>query len=293
MSTAAPTSKQHLVIDGSRMAYVETGTGDPIVFLHGNPTSAYLWRNVTPHVAHLGRVLTPDLIGMGDSDKVPNPGPDSYTFAEHRRYLDRWFETVGATSRVTLVLHDWGSALGFDWARRHPDAVHAVAYLEALVRPIAWSELGSARPLFEALRSPAGDDMVLQNNLFVETMLPGGVLTPLTQQVMDEYRRPFAQPGEARRPTLTWPRQIPIDGQPADVAAVVDSYSRWLAHCPIPKLFINGDPGAGLVGAAREYCRTWPNQTEVTVPGSHYLPEDSPEPIGRALASWLTGLAQR
>jgi haloalkane dehalogenase len=293
MSTAKPMSKSHVTVDGSRLAYVETGRGDPIVFLHGNPTSSYLWRNVIPHVAHLGRGLAPDLIGMGDSDKLPNPGPGSYTFVEHRRYLDRWFELVGATSRVTLVLHDWGSALGFDWARRHPDAVLAIAYLEALVRPIAWADLGPARPLFEALRSPAGEDMVLGNNFFVETMLPAGVLTPLAPEVMAAYRRPFAEPGEGRRATLTWPRQIPIDGEPTDVAAIVDAYSRWLADSPIAKLFINGEPGAGLVGAAREYCRAWPNQTEITVPGSHFLPEDSAELIGEALASWLSDIARR
>jgi len=287
MSTAEPASKSHVTIDGLRLAYIETGSGDPIVFLHGNPTSSYLWRNVIPHVAHLGRALAPDLIGMGDSDKLADPGPDSYTFAEHRRYLDQWFKAVGATSRVTLVLHDWGSALGFDWAHRHPGAVKAIAYLEALVLPIGWADLGPARPLFEALRSTAGEAMVLQNNFFVETMLPGGVLTPLTTEVMAAYRRPFAEPGEGRRPTLTWPRQIPINGSPADVAVVVDDYGRWLTHSPIPKLFINGEPGAALTGAARDFCRTWPNQTEVTVPGSHFLPEDSADQIGLALASWL------
>jgi haloalkane dehalogenase len=290
LNTHTQTTKHHVTIAATRMAYLEAGSGDPIVFLHGNPTSSYLWRNVIPHVADLGRCLAPDLIGMGDSDKLPDAGPHSYTFAEHRRYLDRWFALIAATSRVTLVMHDWGSALGFDWAHRHPHAVRAIAYLEAMVRPIGWADLGPARPLFEALRSPAGEEMVLQNNMFVEAVLPGGVLTPLAPEVMAEYRRPFAEPGESRRPTLTWPRQIPIDGEPADVTAIVDAYSRWMAHNPIPKLFINGNPGAGLVGPARDYCRTWPNQTEVTVAGSHFLPEDSAEPIGRALAAWLTQL---
>jgi haloalkane dehalogenase len=270
------------------MAYVEMGSGDPVVFLHGNPTSSYLWRNVLPDVARLGRVLAPDLVGMGDSDKLPDSGPGSYTFVEHRRYLDGWFDAVGVHDRVTLVLHDWGSALGFDWAHRHPGAVDGIAYLEAIVRPLASSDLGPVGALLTALRSPGGEDLVLRDNVFVERVLPAGVLAPLADEVLAEYRRPFAEPGEGRRPTLTWPRQIPIDGEPSDVAAVVDGYSRWLAGTSVPKLFVNGDPGAALVGDARELCRTWPNQTEVTVPGLHFLPEDSADAIARHLHSWLT-----
>jgi haloalkane dehalogenase len=291
MTTAAPTPKNHITIDGSRIAYIETGHGDPIVFLHGNPTSSYMWRNVIPHIAHLGRCLAPDLIGMGDSDKLPDPGPSSYTFAQHRHYLDQWFDQVAATSTVTLVLHDWGAALGFDWARRHPTAVHAIAYFEAIVRPLDWSDLGPARPIFEALRSPAGERMVLDDNFFVETLLPSGVRNPLGADVLAEYRRPFTQPGESRRPTLTWAREIPIDGNPANMAATVSAYSRWMANAPIPKLFINADPGAVLVDAARDHCRQWPNQTEITVIGNHLLTEDSADPIGTHLAAWLTAIA--
>jgi len=281
--------KRHASVDGRRMAYVEMGSGDPIVFLHGNPTSSYLWRNVLPHLAGLGRLLAPDLIGMGDSDKLPDSGPGSYTFVEHRRYLDAWFDMVGAHDRITLVLHDWGSALGFDWARRHQDAVVGIAYLEAIVRPVGLSDLGAAGALLAALRSPDAEDLVLQDNIFVEQVLPAGVLTPLADEVMAEYRRPFAEPGEGRRPTLAWPQQIPLDGEPADVATIVGQYGRWMAGSSVPKLFINGDPGAALVGPAREFCRRWPNQTEVTVPGRHFLPEDSADPIGRHLRSWLTG----
>jgi len=287
MNIGSGRDKRHVSVEGRRIAYVEMGTGDPIVFLHGNPTSSYLWRNVLPSLAQLGRALAPDLIGMGDSDKLPDSGPDSYTFVEHRRYLDGWFDAVGVHSKVTLVLHDWGSALGFDWARRHPRAVDGIVYLEAIVRPAALSELGAASALLSGLRSPAGEDLVLQQNVFVENVLPAGVLTPLADDVLAEYRRPFAEPGESRRPTLTWARQIPIDGEPADVAAIVDSYSKWMASASVPKLFIDGDPGAALVGAAREYCRTWPNQTEVIVPGLHFLPEDSAEPIARHIHSWL------
>ena len=281
-------------VHGLRLAYVEAGGGDPIVFLHGNPTSSFVWRDVIPAVAHLGRCLAPDLPGMGDSDKLPGSGPGSYTLADHRRYLDGWFDAVGVTDRVTLVLHDWGSALGFDWARRHPAAIQAIAYMEAIVQPIGWQDLPPGFPdLLRALRSPAGEEMILQDNLFVERLLPAGVLRPLPPEVLAEYRRPFAQPGEGRRPTLTWPRQIPIDGEPAEVAAVVTRYASWMAENMIPKLFVNADPGATLTGAQRQFCRTWPNQREITVPGIHLVQEDSARQIGLALAEWVSGHARR
>ena len=283
--------KRSVVVNGRRMAYVERGVGDPIVFLHGNPTSSYLWRRVIPEVEHLGRCLAPDLIGMGDSDKLPDSGPHSYTYVQHRQYLDGWFEAAGATGPVTLVVHDWGSALGFDWASRHPDAVRAIAYMEAIVRPATWAEWpAAATDIFRAFRSPRGEEMVLDKNLFVEAVLPASVLSPLAPEVLDEYRRPFAEPGEGRRPTLTWPRQIPIEGEPADVDAIVRDYGEWLASSPVPKLFVNADPGAILVGAQRDWCRTWPNQQEVTVPGIHFVQEDSGPQIGRAIADWLSPL---
>ena len=286
--------KRSVVVNGRRMAYVERGVGDPIVFLHGNPTSSFLWRRVIPEVEHLGRCLAPDLIGMGDSDKLPDSGPHSYTYVQHRQYLDGWFEAAGATGPVTLVVHDWGSALGFDWASRHPDAVRAIAYMEAIVRPATWAEWpAAATDIFRAFLSPRGEEMVLDKNLFVEAVLPASVLTPLTPEVLDEYRRPFAEPGEGRRPTLTWPRQIPIEGEPADVDAIVRDYGEWLASSPVPKLFVNADPGAILVGAQRDWCRTWPNQQEVTVPGIHFVQEDSGPQIGRAIADWLAPLLKR
>jgi haloalkane dehalogenase len=285
-------TKQRQEVLGRTMAYVEAGTGDPIVFLHGNPTSSYLWRNVIPHVQDLGRCIAPDLIGMGDSDKLPNSGPNSYTFVEHRQYLDGLLERLGVRQRVTFVVHDWGSALGFDWANRHRDSVRGVAYMEAIVRPSTWADFpGQARPMFEALRSPAGDAMVLEQNMFVERALPGSVLRQLTDAEMAEYRRPFLEPGESRRPTLTWPRQIPIDGEPADVDAIVRSYSEWLAATPVPKLFIRGEPGALLgTGPGVDFCRTWQQQKEVTVAGIHFIQEDSHEAIGQALADWLRAL---
>jgi haloalkane dehalogenase len=293
MISTAGAAKQRATVYGKAMAYLEVGAGDPIVFLHGNPTSSYLWRNIVPHTAALGRCLAPDLIGMGDSDKLEPSGPDSYRFVEHRRYLDAWLDAVGVGERVTFVVHDWGSALGFDWANRHRDRVKAIAYMEAIVRPLTWAEWPEPiRKLFQGFRSAAGEAMVLDKNVFVERVLPGSVLRGLTAEEMAVYRRPYLEPGEGRRPTLTWPRQIPLDGEPADVVAIVQAYADWLAHTDLPKLFVNAEPGAILVGAQREFCRAWPNQAEVTVQSSHFIQEDSPDEIGRALAGWLARLGR-
>ena len=283
--------KKHLTVMGKSMAYCEMGEGDPILFLHGNPTSSYLWRNIMPFAADLGRCLAPDLIGMGDSDKLDNPGPESYRFVEHRAYLDAWIEAVGVTDNVTLVIHDWGSALGFDWARRNADRVKAFAYMEGIVRPVLWEEWNQqSRPVFEGFRSEAGEAMVLRKNVFVEKVLPGSVLRGLTEAEMTVYRRPFLTPGEDRRPTLSWPRQIPLAGEPREVVDIVQEYADWMATNDLPKLFVNAEPGAILVGAQREFCRGWKNQTEVTVRGSHFIQEDSPTEIGEALHAWLSAL---
>jgi haloalkane dehalogenase len=291
LSSTVPLPKQRARVLGRTMAYLEVGRGDPIVLLHGNPTSSYLWRNIIPHLGSLGRCIAPDLIGMGDSDKLPDSGPGSYTFVEHRRYVDALLDQLGVAERVTFVGHDWGAALAFDWANRHRDAVRGIAYMEAIVRPYRWAEYPpQARPIFEALRSPAGEEMVLQGNSFIERNLPATVLRTLGDEEMDEYRRPFREPGEARRPTLSWPRQIPIDGQPADVAAIVAAYADWLPGSEVPKLFVRAEPGT--YGAdVLAFCRSWRNQTEVAVRGHHTPQEDSPDEIGRAIASWLSGLA--
>src|SRR5581483_11598169 len=262
---ADPHPRRRVSVLDSEMAYVDTGAGDPVVFLHGNPTSSYLWRNVIPHVTPVGRCLAPDLIGMGDSGRPP---ACSYRFVDHARYLDAWFEALGLT-RVTLVVHDWGSALGFHWAHRHPERVRGIAYMEALVRPVTWAEWPEvARHVFHAMRSPGGEEMVLTKNIFVERILPRSVLRGLGEAEMAVYRRPYLEPGESRRPTLTWPRQIPIEGEPADVVAIADAYARWLATCEVPKLFVNADPGVILIGAQREFCRRWPSQREITVKGA-------------------------
>lgn len=281
-------TKHSIEVLGKRMAYVEMGEGDPIIFQHGNPTSSYLWRNIMPHVKDRGRCIALDLIGMGDSEKLEDSGPDRYTFAEHSRYFDAALEALGVTDKVTLVIHDWGSALGFHWANRHRDRVKAICYMEAIVRPISWDDFPEAsRGVFQGFRSDAGDQMILDANVFVEKVLPGSILRDLSEEEMAVYRRPFLEPGEDRRPTLTWPRQIPIDGEPADVVSVAQAYADWLSTSDIPKLFINAEPGALITGRTREFCRTWPNQSEVTVAGSHFIQEDSPDEIGLALRGWL------
>ena len=283
--------KQFIDVNGKRMAYVEMGDGDPIVFQHGNPTSSYLWRNIMPALAGHGRCVAVDLIGMGDSEKLDDTGPDSYRYVEHRDYLFAAWEQLGITDNVTLVIHDWGSALGFDWACQHPDKVRGIAYMEGIVRPVTWDEWPeAAKGVFQGFRSDAGEQMVLENNVFVERVLPGSVLRGLSDAEMAVYRRPFLQAGEARRPTLTWPRQIPIEGDPADVHEIVAGYARWLSESDVPKLFINAEPGAILTGPQREFCRTFLNQAEVTVAGSHFIQEDSPAEIAAAIADWLQKL---
>lgn len=285
-----PKKKSHAKVLGVPMAYLDVAKGDPIVLLHGNPTSSYLWRKVIPELADLGRCIAPDLIGMGDSAKT-GAGPNSYRFEEHREYLEALLSILGVEKEVVLVGHDWGGVLLFDWGRRNPAAIKGVVYMETIVTPMSaddWPE--SARNIFMAMRSDAGEEMILQKNIFVERVLPSAVLNPLSDETMKEYRRPYLAPGESRRPTLTWPREIPFDGEPADVHEIVKLNERWLATPDVPKLFINADPGSILTGRAREVCRGWENQVEVTVPGQHFVPEDSGEEIGRHIASFLKTL---
>jgi haloalkane dehalogenase len=289
--SAAEPEKQFVEVHGKRMAYVEMGEGDPIVFQHGNPTSSYLWRNIMPHLTSLGRCIAVDLIGMGDSDKLDKPGPDRYRFVEHRDYLFAAWEALGIRDHVTLVIHDWGSALGFDWASRNPDAVLGIAYMEGIVTPMNWDDWpDAAAQIFQGFRSPAGESMILEKNLFVERVLPGSVIRKMSDEEMAVYRRPFETAGEDRRPTLSWPRQIPIEGEPEDVVDIVIEYANWLQETEVPKLFVNAEPGAILIGKQREFCRGFKNQTEVTVPGIHFIQEDSPDAIGRAIAQWRRGI---
>ena len=286
-----PATQQFATINGKRIAYLEAGSGEPIVLLHGNPTSSYLWRNVIPHLEGLGRVIAPDLIGQGDSEKLPEiEGPERYSFQVAFDYLDGLLKHIAADQNVTLVLHDWGSGLGFHWASQNPQAVKGVAYMEAIVAPLSWEDWPeSARGIVQGFRSDKGEDLVLTRNLFVEGVLPSSVLRDLSEEEMAHYRAPFDTPAN-RQPTLNWPRQIPIDGEPPHMVSLVEAYGAFMAESPIPKLFINAEPGSILVGAQRDFCRRWPNQTEVTVEGLHFIQEDSPEAIGRAIADWYPTL---
>jgi haloalkane dehalogenase len=277
-------ARRRVAVLDTEMSYVEIGSGDPIVFLHGNPTSSYLWRNIIPFLAEQGRCLAPDLVGMGQSGKSP---AGAYRFADHARYLDAWFEALNLTRDVVLVLHDWGSALGFHRARRFPEQVQAIAYMEAIIQPRRWEDFPHGRDaMFRALRSAKGEQMVLDENFFVETVLPKSIIRKMTEDEMDAYRAPFKDRA-ARWPTLVWPRELPIDGEPADIVALVEDYGAWLAQSTLPKLFVNAEPGAVLTGRAREFCRSWPNQREATVKGIHYVQEDSPTEIGLALQDFV------
>ena len=285
--STAQLNKEFIEIDGKNMAYHQTGEGLPVVFLHGNPTSSYLWRNIIPIVAKNARCIAPDLIGMGDSEKLKEINDHTYRFFQHRHYLDGFIDSLELKNKVFLVVHDWGSALGFDWANRNRNRIAGIIYMEAIVRPVSWKDWpDAAKPIFKGFRSSEGEEMILKKNLFVEAVLPGSILRKLTEEEMEEYRRPFVLP-EHRLPTLKWPREIPIDGEPKDVAKVVSEYADWLSISDIPKLFIDGDPGAILIGKQRDFCRSWPNQKEIKVSGSHFVQEDSPHEIGEAISEWL------
>jgi haloalkane dehalogenase len=285
--------KKFATVRGRRMAYIDEGQGEAIVFQHGNPTSSYLWRNVMPHCEGLGRLIACDLIGMGDSDKLPESGPQRYTYAEQREYLFGLWDQLALGRTIIFVIHDWGSALGFEWASHHRYRVAGIVYMEGIVTPVTWADWPeNARRAFQGFRSEGGEDMILAKNIFVERVLPGSVIRQMSEEEMAEYRRPFLTAGEDRRPTLTWPRQIPVEGEPADVVRVVEDYSAWLATSDVPKLFINAEPGSILTGRQREVCRAWPNQQEVTVKGLHFIQEDSPDEIGQAVAEFVRGVRE-
>ena len=283
-------NKKYIDVLGKQIAYVEMGEGDPIIFQHGNPTSSYLWRNIMPQLQSLGRCIAMDLIGMGDSEKLEDKGNMTYSYDTHKKYFDGFLDAIGVESNATLVIHDWGSALGFDWANDYPQRVKAICYMEGIVQSMEWEDWNEdAKGIFQGFRSPAGEEMILEKNLFIEAVLPGSILRKLSDAEMNEYRRPFNDK-KSRRPTLDWPRQIPLENDPPEICRIVDSYSQWMAENNIPKLFINAEPGAILIGKQREFCRTWKNQKEVTVKGSHFIQEDSPNEIGNAIFDWLKGI---
>lgn len=285
--------KQFLEVHGKKMAYVDLGSGDAVLFLHGNPTLSYLWRNIMPYVSDTHRAIAPDLIGMGDSEKLSHPNAESYTFVQHRRYLHGFLDELVPEGQVTLVIHDWGSALGFDWARRNPERIKGICFMEAIVGPVkSWDDWPKdARDIFQAMRSPAGEEIVLEKNLFIEAILPSAVMRDLSETEMAVYRMPYLNAGEDRRPTLTWPRQIPIEGEPQEVHDIVSNYAAWLPETEFPKLFINAEPGSILLDPARAFVRSWKHLSEVTVKGTHFIQEDSPHEIGAALRDWIGNIA--
>ena len=283
--------KKKININNKTMSYIDEGEGDAIVFQHGNPTSSYLWRNVMPHLEGQGRLIACDLIGMGDSEKLTKSGPNSYNYFEQRDFLFALFEKLNIGNKVVFVIHDWGSALGFDWSFQNQERVQGIAYMEGIVKPVTWDEWPeNATKVFQGFRSEAGESMVLDKNIFVERVLPSSIMRELSNEEMNEYRRPFLNEGEDRRPTLSWPRQIPIQGEPKEMVEVVENYSNWLSSSDLPKLYINADPGSILIGNQREFCRSWPNQEEVTVKGTHFIQEDSPDEIGKAVSNFVSKL---
>ena len=278
--------KKTVKVLGKNMAYVEKGEGDPIIFQHGNPTSSYLWRNIIPHLENHGKCIAIDLIGMGDSDKLEDEGDNTYSYHVHKKYFDACLKELGVKDDITFVIHDWGSALGFDWAYDNKNNVKGICYMEAIVKTISWEDWPEdGKSIFQGFRSEAGEDLILKKNLFIEGVLPGAIIRNLSDKEMDVYRKPFLKEIE-RRPTLDWPRQIPIDNKPEEVCNTVEDYSLWMSINEIPKLFINANPGSILKGKQREFCRKWKNQEEVTVKGTHFIQEDSPKDIGQAISSW-------
>jgi len=279
--------KSKILVNNKKISYVEMGSGETMLFLHGNPTSSYLWRNIMPYFFDIKRCIAPDLIGMGDSEKLDSNNVGDYNFFTHQKWLNDILESLNLGNNIILVVHDWGSALGFDWAFRNIDRIAGIVYMEGIVRELNWDDWDQkSAPLFKAFRSEAGENMIIEKNIFVERVLPGSVLRGLTEEEMNIYRRPFLNK-EDRRPTLDWPNQIPIEGSPKDVVEVVNNYSKFFMKNDTPKLFINADPGAILIGKQREFCRSWPNQSEITVPGSHFIQEDSPDLIGEGILNWL------
>ncbi|RYG54201.1 MAG: haloalkane dehalogenase [Chitinophagaceae bacterium] len=287
-STSLPLTKKYHIINGLKMAYFDEGKGDAIIFLHGNPASGYIWRNIVPYVRELGRCIVPDLMGMGDSDKFCNAS--DYTFINNQKYLNELLKYLGIDKNIIFVVHDWGAVLAFHWARNHPDAVKGIVYMEALTRPRTWDEVpGAARETFQKLRTVEGEQMILTENSFIEFNLPRTILRTLSQAEMTEYRRPFCKPGEDRRAILNWARQLPLGGEPAEIIEIVTDNSKWLCESNVPKLFIEATPGT-LADAEKNACMLWPNQSHLIVKGHHNLQEDSADEIGAGIAQWLLSI---
>ena len=284
-------TKKYKDIKNSKMAFIDEGSGDTFLFLHGNPTSSFLWRNIAPHVEDIGRIVIPDLIGMGDSDKLEGVGNPGYKYHGQYIYLTALMDELDLGDNIHLIIHDWGSAMGFQFARENQDRIKSITYMEAIVMPLTWDQWPDpATKIFGLFRSEAGEELVLEKNFFVERILLADSSTGYTEEEKSEYIRPFINPGEDRRPTLTWPRQIPLDGEPSEVVEEVRLNAEFHKESDIPKLFINADPGSILIGDQREFARSWKNQTEITVSGNHFIQEDSSEEIGAALRNFVESL---
>ena len=284
--------KKYIEILGKKMAYIDHGEGDSIVFLHGNPASSFLWRNITPHLEGMGRIIVPDLIGMGDSEKLDGIDNADYKYHGQYKYLSTLLDSLDLGNKINLVIHDWGSAMGFQYARENSDRIKSISFMEAIVMPLTWEQWPeNARNIFQLMRSEAGEEIVLEKNIFVERILLNDSANGFSEEEKVEYIRPFKNPGEDRRPTLTWPRQIPIEGEPSEVVEEVSKNAKFHQDSAIPKLFINAEPGSILIGDQREFVRTWPNTKEITVKGYHFIQEHSPNEIGEAIKDFLSSLS--
>jgi len=282
-------NKNKIDIEGYDFAYFDIGQGNPVIFLHGNPTSSYLWRNIIPTIAHSYRCIVPDLIGMGDSDKIKDATIEDYSFLNHYKFLKIFLEKMNFNQKVFLVLHDWGSALGFNWAMENEEKIKGICYMESIVKPYSWNEFPSnSIPIFKKLRGKDGEKMILEDNLFIERILLKSIIRDLTEEEINSYRRPFSKNKIDRLPMLAWPRQLPIEGEPKEVFDIVSSYSNWFSKSLVNKLFINSKPGALMTRKIQDFCRNFKNQEEVIVKGIHFLQEDSSLEIAKHIKNWLT-----
>ena len=284
--------KKYIEIAGKKMAVIDEGSGEPIVFLHGNPTSSYLWRNIAPNFKETNRIIVPDLMGMGDSEKLDGIDNPSYNLMGHYDFLDQLLEKLEIGNNIHFVIHDWGCALGMIYARLNSEKIKSITFMEGIAIPLTWEKWPEiARKIFSLFRSDAGEELVLEKNFFVERLLLTDPISPMSEEDKKEYLRPYIDAGESRRPTLTWPRNIPLDGkEPIETLEAVKANSEFHSSSSIPKLFINADPGLLLVGEQREEIRSWKNLEEVTVKGNHFIQEDSPEEITNHLKSFINKL---
>ena len=283
--------KKYIDVKGKKLAYIDQGKGDAIVFIHGNPASSYLWRNIAPNFIKSHRTIVPDLIGMGDSEKLGGVDNPEYSFNGHYNFLDEFLIKLNLGEKINLVIHDWGCGLGLKFARLHPEIISSITFMEGITVPLKWEQWPEAgTKIFKLFRSEVGEELILDKNIFVERILFADPITPMSDKTKEEYLRPFLNPGEDRRPTLTFPRNIPLDGEPNDTYVEINKNAEFHKNSNIPKLFINADPGFLLVGSQRDEVRNWNNLKEVTVKGNHFIQEDSPDEITAHIKDFINNL---